>query len=61
MPISTWIFVLEIFYCTVETAYFGWNFTPASEAELIADGISTIIASIGFLARIIERQTLAIK
>jgi len=30
---------LAILYAFTETAYFGWNWSPQSDAEVIADGI----------------------
>jgi len=32
-----------IAFWLMETAYFGWNATPKSDAELICDGISLLI------------------
>ena len=33
----------------IETAYFGWNFTPHSDAELICDGICFLIGAMAFI------------
>lgn len=33
----------------IETAYFGWNFWPSSDAELVCDGISLLIAALGLI------------
>jgi len=45
------IFICAIIFGIIETAYFGWNFTPQSDAEMICDGITMIIASMAFLGR----------
>jgi hypothetical protein len=31
----------------IETAHFGWNLAPQSDAELICDGIVLLITSLG--------------
>lgn len=41
-----WVAVL---WALIESAYFGWNFTPQSDAELICDGISFLILALSFL------------
>lgn len=41
------ICALAVFYATVETSFFGSSFWPESPAEVIADGIATIICAIG--------------
>lgn len=34
-------------YGLAETAYFGWNMHPHSDAEMTCDGIALLIAAIG--------------
>jgi len=41
------VFLFGVFFGAVESAYFGWNKWPQSEAELICDGIAILIMSIG--------------
>lgn len=43
------IMFLGLFFGGIETAYFGWNFTPQSEAEVVCDGIVILITAIGLL------------
>lgn len=49
MKVNWMILFFSVFFGTVETAYFGWNFTPQSESELICDGISILIGAMAFL------------
>lgn len=41
-----WIFWCY-FYC--ENQYFGWNYLPHSDAEMIADGIGLLILALAFV------------
>jgi hypothetical protein len=43
--------LIAIFFGTGETAYFGWNPLPRSDAELICDGITMILLAMAFLRR----------
>jgi hypothetical protein len=40
--------VFAAFFGLVSTSYFGWNLSPKSEAELICDGITILIAALSF-------------
>jgi len=42
------VFLTGVFFGLLETAYFGWNFWPGSEAELICDGIALLIMALAF-------------
>lgn len=44
------ILVLAVFFSVIENAYFGWNWSPQSEAELICDGIAMLLFALGILA-----------
>lgn len=44
------IFMLGLIFGLIETAYFGWNMTPQSDAEVICDGIAIGISALAFLA-----------
>jgi hypothetical protein len=44
------IFLLGVFFGLVETAHFGWNVTPKSDAEMICDGITVLIFAMSLLA-----------
>ena len=43
------IFLLGAFFGLIETAYFGWNLTPQSSAEVICDGITAVIVSLALI------------
>jgi hypothetical protein len=34
-----------------ETAYFGWNFAPKSDAEIVCDGLAILILALGINRR----------
>lgn len=40
---NPYILVIALLYGLWQTAYFGWNAFPGSEAEIIADGITALI------------------
>jgi hypothetical protein len=40
------VFIMGNFYGLLETAHFGWNVTPGSPAEVIADGIAILIVAL---------------
>lgn len=44
------LYVIAGIYWLSETAYFGWNWSPQSSAEVVADGIAMILLAlaIGF-------------
>jgi len=46
MKLLPW--TLAIFFGLYETAYFGWNMTPHSDAELMADGVTLLLFSLAF-------------
>lgn len=37
------IWMIAILYAIVQNVYYGWNFFPKSEGELITDGIALLI------------------
>jgi hypothetical protein len=39
-----WLFAAT--FAAVSNSYFGWNWVPKSEAELICDGIALLLAAI---------------
>ena len=45
------IFVMGFFFGVVETAHFGWNFTPQSDAEMICDGITILIMALSLVGK----------
>lgn len=44
------ILVLAVSFYIRQNQYFGWNTTPQSDAELIADGIVFLLLAMMFLA-----------
>lgn len=45
------IFVMGFVFGIIETGYFGWNFTPQSDAEMICDGIAVLIMALSLVGR----------
>jgi hypothetical protein len=43
------VFIIATMFAVVENAYFGWNLTPKSDAELICDGIAMVMYALAFL------------
>jgi hypothetical protein len=56
MKISLMIFIVGFFYSYVQNSYFGWNFFPMSESELITDGIKCLIFCLGFICWKLEEK-----
>lgn len=48
MNIPVWLTAVS--FSLGETAYFGWNWTPASDAEVICDGISMLLLALAFVS-----------
>ena len=48
---SLQLFLLALLYGLFETAYFGWNLLPGSDAEILADGIVVLIVGMAIVAR----------
>ena len=44
--ISWSIFFLAVIFALAENSYFGWNWKPGSEAELICDGIVLLLCAL---------------
>lgn len=45
------VIFLALMFSLFETAYFGWNLTPQSDAEMICDGISLLIFALAFVGK----------
>jgi len=41
--------ILALFYAVFETAHFGWNLAPKSDAEMICDGIAVLVYALAYL------------
>ncbi|NYH49391.1 hypothetical protein [Xanthomonas arboricola] len=42
------IALIALYWCGLETSYFGWNQTPGSTAELFADGLALALLAAAF-------------
>lgn len=47
--LNLFVFTLAVMFLISQNQYFGWNKEPASEAELIADGITFLLFALAFL------------
>jgi hypothetical protein len=50
MMSSLMIWIAAILFGLSETAYFGWNWSPKSDAEMVCDGITMILAALALLS-----------
>ena len=48
MKVNWLILMMAILYGITESAYFGGNFHPSSDAEIICDGIMMLIGALAF-------------
>ncbi len=48
--------LMALIFCALETKYFGGNWTPQSNAELLADGFSVLIAVVGLAVMSFENR-----
>ena len=48
MAVNIPIWILASLFGLWETAYFGWNGWPHSDAEIICDGIAFLIFALAF-------------
>ena len=42
------IFIIAAVYAYWQNSYFGWNYFPKSDAEIISDGIAAILFALAF-------------
>jgi hypothetical protein len=50
MIIQNWYLVFFAIFCNLtETSYFGWNISPKSDAEMIADLLCAIIFAMSMI------------
>lgn len=49
MNVNWPIFAIAVLWGLLETAYFGWNWAPKSNAELIADGFTALLYALSFV------------
>jgi hypothetical protein len=40
---NLWIFLMGLVFWWMQNDYFGWNWKPKSEAELVCDGIVILV------------------
>lgn len=57
MKASFWIYVVALIFAYWQNRYFGHNPFPASDAELIADGLVLIMVTIGLAASAVEARS----
>lgn len=48
---NTQILFLAVVFWVMENSYFGWNWKPQSDAELLADGIVLVLLALAIVAR----------
>jgi hypothetical protein len=50
------LYAIAIFYGYWVNRHFGWNWYPANDAELVADGIGLLLVALAVLTSAIERN-----
>lgn len=45
------ILFIWINFCIMQNNYFGWNFLPKSDAEMVTDTIGWVILAMAFLGK----------
>jgi len=45
---NTRIWIIAVLFGTIETAYFGWNWIPQSDAEVVADMVSLALLALAW-------------
>jgi hypothetical protein len=50
------IVILGFLYARVSTNFYGNNFWPTCDAEIVADGLALIVCSIGFAVLSVRNQ-----
>lgn len=51
-----WVIFMAIVYSHIQTRFFGGHWFPSCEAEVIADGISVVVFSLGILILSLGRE-----
>lgn len=49
MSQSVWLLILATVYWVLENRYFGWNWSPQSPEEVIADGIVVLLCGMAVM------------
>ena len=57
MSRSFWIYIIGLAFALWQNRHFGHNHFPASDAELMADGLVLLIVAIGLATSAIEART----
>lgn len=55
-PMGWAIVILGFLYARVSTNFYGNNFWPTCDAEIVADGLALIVCSIGFAVLSVRNQ-----
>lgn len=45
-----WMWIIAVLWFVTENQFFGWNLTPQSANELLADGIAYILISLAVMS-----------
>jgi len=51
-----WISIMAFAFAVWENMYFGHNWFPASDAELMADGLVLVLVALAIVAGRLERR-----
>jgi hypothetical protein len=43
------VFICAVLFWLAQNSYFGWNWLPKSDAEMIADGITYLLLAMSFM------------
>ena len=44
------LFAIALTFAVAQNSYFGWNWTPKSDAELVCDGINLMLWAMAILS-----------
>jgi hypothetical protein len=56
MPNWVWIWLAATFYAVWSSSYFGRNWFPKSEAEMVTDGITLLLIALALVCRAVESK-----
>jgi hypothetical protein len=49
--LNLWLWLLALIFWWEQNQYFGWNWQPKSDAELIADGLTVLLFALSILGK----------
>lgn len=56
MKITLTALITTLIWATLETGYFGWNWLPKNDLELLCDGIGCILVVLTLIVYSIEKR-----